>query len=253
MIRTEADSLAAPELSLLNSSSTWGTRQGTSTPHTEVTGDSTSQYDVEEDATTGSDVAKGGNSGDDFDHEVNVKHETRHGHRDSARKHLMDLPLPEQKESEPILEEIGTYTEASLDYRGEGDGDVSPGESDSPNNPDSPEEFLSKDRDNDFLESAHSGHDSHVVDDVTPAYTSPDDNETEVYDYFEDYYDYEDDDEDDDEGLLPAEQRLMRYLMRGYERSVRPVRNASDVVLIRMGLTMTQIFDMVSRPRLYYF
>nr|KAG5703101.1 hypothetical protein BaRGS_012163 [Batillaria attramentaria] len=43
---------------------------------------------------------------------------------------------------------------------------------------------------------------------------------------------------------LPDEQRLLNYIMRGYEKSVRPVRNASTPVVIRMGLTLTQIFDM---------
>ncbi|KAL4227278.1 hypothetical protein ACF0H5_012724 [Mactra antiquata] len=43
---------------------------------------------------------------------------------------------------------------------------------------------------------------------------------------------------------IPDEQRLMRYLFNGYERTVRPVRNASTPVVIRMGLTFTQIFDM---------
>ena len=45
---------------------------------------------------------------------------------------------------------------------------------------------------------------------------------------------------------MPDEQRLMRYLFRNYEKTVRPVRNASTAVEIRMGLTMAQIFDMVS-------
>ena len=45
---------------------------------------------------------------------------------------------------------------------------------------------------------------------------------------------------------IPDEQRLMVYLFNGYERTVRPVRNASTPVVIRMGLTLTQIFDMVS-------
>lgn len=44
---------------------------------------------------------------------------------------------------------------------------------------------------------------------------------------------------------IPDEQRLMTYLFNGYERTVRPVRNASTPVVIRMGLTLTQIFDMV--------
>ena len=46
---------------------------------------------------------------------------------------------------------------------------------------------------------------------------------------------------------LPDEQRLLNYVMRGYEKSVRPVRNASTPVIIQMGLTLTQIFDMVSK------
>ena len=60
--------------------------------------------------------------------------------------------------------------------------------------------------------------------------------------------DFDDDDDLDDEDSddLPTEQRLMNRLLRNYERSVRPVRNATDVVTVRMGMTMTQIFDMVS-------
>lgn len=49
----------------------------------------------------------------------------------------------------------------------------------------------------------------------------------------------------------PDEQRLMNYILKGYEKSVRPVRNASTAVKIKMGLTMTQIFDMVSFNNLY--
>lgn len=46
---------------------------------------------------------------------------------------------------------------------------------------------------------------------------------------------------------IPDEQRLLNFLFKdqGYERTVRPVRNASTAVVIRMGLTLTQIFDMV--------
>ncbi|XP_041375144.1 neuronal acetylcholine receptor subunit alpha-10-like [Gigantopelta aegis] len=43
---------------------------------------------------------------------------------------------------------------------------------------------------------------------------------------------------------IPDEQKLLYHLMRGYEKSVRPVRNASSPVNIRMGLTLTQILDM---------
>jgi hypothetical protein len=50
------------------------------------------------------------------------------------------------------------------------------------------------------------------------------------------------DDENSDEDELdedaPTEQKLMYKLMRHYEKSVRPVRNASDTVLVRMGLTL---------------
>ncbi len=54
------------------------------------------------------------------------------------------------------------------------------------------------------------------------------------------------DEPDEADEILPVEQRLMNYLLRNYERSVRPVKNASDTVFVRMGLTLTQIFDMVS-------
>ncbi|ESP05440.1 hypothetical protein LOTGIDRAFT_52159, partial [Lottia gigantea] len=43
---------------------------------------------------------------------------------------------------------------------------------------------------------------------------------------------------------IPDEQRLLNYILRGYEKSVRPVRQANTAVLIKMGLTLTQIFDM---------
>lgn len=42
------------------------------------------------------------------------------------------------------------------------------------------------------------------------------------------------------------EKRLLNYLMRNYDRSIRPVKNASTPVVIRLGITLTQIFDLVS-------
>ncbi|CAD5205802.1 unnamed protein product [Bursaphelenchus okinawaensis] len=39
------------------------------------------------------------------------------------------------------------------------------------------------------------------------------------------------------------EQRLLYHLMRTYERSVRPVKNASDTVTVKLGMTLTNIFD----------
>ena len=46
------------------------------------------------------------------------------------------------------------------------------------------------------------------------------------------------------EGRENDEKRLLRYLMRGYERDVRPVRNATTPVVIQLSITLTQIFDM---------
>nr|XP_011439437.1 neuronal acetylcholine receptor subunit alpha-10 [Crassostrea gigas] len=43
---------------------------------------------------------------------------------------------------------------------------------------------------------------------------------------------------------VPDEQRLMNHILRGYEKAVRPVQNASTAVIVKMGLTLTQIFDM---------
>nr|API81616.1 nicotinic acetylcholine receptor alpha 16 [Cancer borealis] len=40
------------------------------------------------------------------------------------------------------------------------------------------------------------------------------------------------------------EKRLLDSLMTGYDRNVRPVRNASNPIIIQLGITLTQIFDM---------
>ncbi|XP_042221624.1 neuronal acetylcholine receptor subunit alpha-10-like [Homarus americanus] len=40
------------------------------------------------------------------------------------------------------------------------------------------------------------------------------------------------------------EKRLLDALMVGYDRDVRPVRNASHPIVIQLGITLTQIFDM---------
>ncbi|XP_068215647.1 neuronal acetylcholine receptor subunit alpha-10-like [Palaemon carinicauda] len=40
------------------------------------------------------------------------------------------------------------------------------------------------------------------------------------------------------------EKRLLDSLMRGYDRDVRPVRNASHPIVIKLSITLTQIFDM---------
>ena len=42
------------------------------------------------------------------------------------------------------------------------------------------------------------------------------------------------------------ESRLLTYLMENYDREVRPVYNASHAVEVKVGITLTQIFDMVS-------
>lgn len=50
-------------------------------------------------------------------------------------------------------------------------------------------------------------------------------------------------------GVLREQQEklLLQQLMRGYERDVRPVKNASHAVVVHVGITLTQIFDMVSQ------
>nr|XP_027196944.1 acetylcholine receptor subunit alpha-type acr-16-like [Dermatophagoides pteronyssinus] len=40
------------------------------------------------------------------------------------------------------------------------------------------------------------------------------------------------------------ERRLFNYLMRNYDNTIRPVRNASKPINIRLGITLTQIFDL---------
>ena len=45
---------------------------------------------------------------------------------------------------------------------------------------------------------------------------------------------------------LTDEQRLLRELMLGYDRNTRPVMNASHAVRVKLGLTLNQIFDLVS-------
>ena len=48
---------------------------------------------------------------------------------------------------------------------------------------------------------------------------------------------------------VPDEQRLMEKLLNNYEPASRPVFNASHAVIVKFGLTLTQISDMVSRQR----
>lgn len=49
---------------------------------------------------------------------------------------------------------------------------------------------------------------------------------------------------DDKLDLKTDEQRLLYHLLRGYEKAVRPVRNASKSIIVKLGLTLTNIFDM---------
>ena len=42
------------------------------------------------------------------------------------------------------------------------------------------------------------------------------------------------------------EKRLVNFVMRHYDSTVRPLKNASDAIVIRLGITLTQIFDLVS-------
>ncbi|CAF3279536.1 unnamed protein product [Rotaria socialis] len=46
------------------------------------------------------------------------------------------------------------------------------------------------------------------------------------------------------------EQRLLYFLMKNYSNSVRPVRNASLPVPVKLGLTLTQVFDMIEKNQI---
>lgn len=46
-----------------------------------------------------------------------------------------------------------------------------------------------------------------------------------------------------------AEDRLFKHLFRGYNRWARPVPNTSDVVIVRFGLSIAQLIDVVCLPR----
>ena len=46
---------------------------------------------------------------------------------------------------------------------------------------------------------------------------------------------------------IQEESRLLNHLMTNYDREVRPVYNASHKVVVSVGITLTQIFDMVSK------
>ena len=50
---------------------------------------------------------------------------------------------------------------------------------------------------------------------------------------------------------MTEEQRLLYYLLRTYDKSSRPVIKASTAVVIRLGITLTQILDVVNRFPLY--
>lgn len=43
--------------------------------------------------------------------------------------------------------------------------------------------------------------------------------------------------------LKTDEQRLLYHLLRGYEKAARPVRNASTPIILKLGLTLTNIVD----------
>lgn len=45
-----------------------------------------------------------------------------------------------------------------------------------------------------------------------------------------------------------AEDRLFKHLFGGYNRWARPVPNTSDVVIVRFGLSIAQLIDVVGLP-----
>lgn len=50
---------------------------------------------------------------------------------------------------------------------------------------------------------------------------------------------------------MTDEQRLLYKLMENYDNSVRPVMKASSPVVIQLGITLTQIMDIVSTFNVY--
>jgi hypothetical protein len=44
---------------------------------------------------------------------------------------------------------------------------------------------------------------------------------------------------------MPDEQRLFYTLMTGYEKAVRPTKKASESIVVKLGITLTQIMDIV--------
>ena len=49
-----------------------------------------------------------------------------------------------------------------------------------------------------------------------------------------------------------AEDHLFKHLFRGYNRWARPVPNTSDVVIVRFGLSIAQLIDVVCLSCLLY-
>ncbi|CAF1234600.1 unnamed protein product [Adineta ricciae] len=49
---------------------------------------------------------------------------------------------------------------------------------------------------------------------------------------------------------MPDEQRLFYTLMNGYERAVRPTKKASDAIVVKLGITLTQIMDIDERNQI---
>lgn len=50
---------------------------------------------------------------------------------------------------------------------------------------------------------------------------------------------------------MPDEQRLFYTLMTGYEKAVRPTKKATDAVIVKLGLTLTLIMDLVSNETIF--
>ena len=48
---------------------------------------------------------------------------------------------------------------------------------------------------------------------------------------------------------MSDEQRLFYSLMNGYERAVRPTKNSSQAIVVKLGITLTQIMDIVSAKK----
>ena len=52
---------------------------------------------------------------------------------------------------------------------------------------------------------------------------------------------------------VPDEQRLIRHLLNDYDPASRPVFNASQTVVVKFGITLAQIADVVTTVSVFHY